>query len=64
MSGHTEDAADRGGDLGMAGDFIPKPFSVDMLRRAMGRATERQSRGRAGMLSRAAEAIDRIASAQ
>jgi signal transduction histidine kinase/CheY-like chemotaxis protein len=40
MSGHASDAVARGGDLGVAGDFIPKPFSIDTLRRAIKRAME------------------------
>ena len=40
MSGHSEDAVGRGGQLGAAGEFLPKPFSVGALCRAVGRAAD------------------------
>ena len=40
MSGYSEDAVDRGGELGELGEFLPKPFSVAALGRAVGRAAD------------------------
>ena len=45
MSGHAADVVSRAGELPTMGDFLPKPFSVDELLRAVARAIER---GRAG----------------
>jgi PAS domain S-box-containing protein len=38
MSGYSQDAASRGGGLSTAGDFLPKPFSVEALEEAVARA--------------------------
>jgi CheY-like chemotaxis protein len=40
MSGYSEDAVDRGGEIGELGEFLPKPFSVTALSRAVGRAAD------------------------
>jgi two-component system cell cycle sensor histidine kinase/response regulator CckA len=45
MSGHAADVVSRAGEIPIAGDFLPKPFSVDELLRAIARAIDR---GRAG----------------
>ena len=45
MSGHAEDAVSRAGSVGIAGDFLPKPFTVDELLRAISRAIGRGRRG-------------------
>ena len=40
MSGYSGDAVDRGGELGEPGEFLPKPFSVGAINRAVGRAAD------------------------
>jgi two-component system, cell cycle sensor histidine kinase and response regulator CckA len=45
MSGYSADAVDRPtGHVG-SGEFLPKPFTVDALRAAVGRALDAQARG-------------------
>ena len=39
MSGYSDDAGGRANEIGSKGVFLPKPFSVEALRRAVGRAT-------------------------
>jgi two-component system cell cycle sensor histidine kinase/response regulator CckA len=46
MSGYAEDLPGRMGELRAAGEFLPKPFSVDALNRAVGRAAEAARRAR------------------
>jgi two-component system cell cycle sensor histidine kinase/response regulator CckA len=38
MSGYAEGVPGRGGELRASGEFLPKPFSVSALNRAVGRA--------------------------
>jgi len=38
MSGHAEDDLGRGGDRSLSGEFLPKPFDMKALNRAVGRA--------------------------
>lgn len=45
MSGYAEGAPGRGGDLRVSGEFLPKPFSMQTLFRAVGRAAEAGRRG-------------------
>jgi PAS domain S-box-containing protein len=40
MSGYAEDVLGRGGELRASGEFLPKPFSVEALSRAVGRAAD------------------------
>jgi PAS domain S-box-containing protein len=40
MSGYAEAAVRRGGELGGSGEFLPKPFSLEALSRAIGRAAD------------------------
>jgi CheY-like chemotaxis protein len=40
MSGYVDDALGRGTELTASGEFLPKPFSVEGLNRAVGRAAE------------------------
>jgi two-component system cell cycle sensor histidine kinase/response regulator CckA len=43
MSGFAEDALDRGSELRAAGEFLPKPFSMEALNKAVGRAADASS---------------------
>jgi two-component system cell cycle sensor histidine kinase/response regulator CckA len=40
MSGHAEDDLGRGGDRSLSGEFLPKPFDMKALNRAVGRAAD------------------------
>jgi FixJ family two-component response regulator len=41
ISGSGGDAVDPGGESGVAGEFLPKPFGMEALARAVGRAVAR-----------------------
>ena len=45
MSGHAADVVSRAGEIPITGDFLPKPFSVNELLRAVARAIDRVRTG-------------------
>lgn len=56
-SGYSEDAVDRGAELGELGEFLPKPFSVGALRRAVGRAADARRQSAAERLAQESPCI-------